>query len=112
MGPGETPAREVLMATLVHDCELTDVWPPKDGDRYDKSGHIFAFESTYPESGEWIRVETHDFHNQMGYSRNVESWVIGMARRAVREGRLEDKLMPPFNPKNRVEVIVRIIPAE
>lgn len=98
------------MATLVHDYELTDVWPAKEGEKYDKSGHIFAFESTVPESGEWIRVETHDFHNQTGYSNNIQSWVAGMARRAVREERMDPKTMPPFSVGNRVEVIVRIIP--
>lgn len=98
------------MPTLVHDYELSDVWPPKEGDRYDKSGHIFAFESTVPESGEWIRVETHDFHNQTGYSNNIRAWVAGMAARAVREGRLAPEMLPPFSEGNRVEVIVRIIP--
>lgn len=97
---------------LMHDYPLVDVWPKKEADVYDKSGHIFKFETTVPESGEWVYVETHDFHNQTGYSRNIQSWVMGMARRAVGLERIHESQLPPFKATNKVEVIVRVVPGD
>lgn len=92
------------------DYPMTDVWPKLDTDRYDKSGHVFKYESTVPESGEWVYVETHDFHNQTGYSNNMAAWAMGMAKRAVSESRINPKNLPEFNIANKLEVRVRIIP--
>lgn len=83
-----------------------------------KAGHVYEYRSTYPESGEWVFVKTIDCHNDTGYGKQIGERVLAMAKSAVGVSnnildfnRVNAATMPPFNPANKVEVRVRIIPA-
>lgn len=119
---------------------MQDMWPsPPDMDPpRQQTGHQFYFASTVPETGEFVYKETLDFHTDSGYDgQTIFDRVVKMAARAIGDAktghgalRRQERLggpvfdgknrmvsensfatLPEFKKDNRIEVLVRIVPA-